>query len=328
MFFLLLALVHEISGNQELVSLFPDDYEDYQDNRAMGRDNLLARTSYTYLQQDLNLSTDHFRKIVFTDFSECIVINEDEAIKYRYHCNEGVFTVEVAACTQLQNKWVIRFDALDRLGGCINVIEHNEHKSIVTQVGKCGTKYRKENGWIFITNQLHIFRSVDDQAQDHNGYNLTCAYEEILEFEYDLSGVNEEGSFNDVTVNFFESSNFLNPLPSLNFEIGEEVFFSFTWNENNNLLNYAISRCALKDKKLKKNFPFLEGGCVNSLVGANRYNDYLLSTSEQQRFSFVAFTFPDSDNQLTLACQINYCLKTEETCGIGPRTCNTGYLIP
>ena len=72
--------VHQISGNQELVSLFPDDYEDYQDNRSMGRDNLLARTSYTYLQQDLNLSTDHFRKIVFTDFSECIVINEDEAV--------------------------------------------------------------------------------------------------------------------------------------------------------------------------------------------------------------------------------------------------------
>ena len=72
--------VQRISGNQQLVSLFPDDYEDYQDNRAMGRDNLLARTSYTYLQQDLNLSTDHFRKIVFTDFSECIVINEDEAV--------------------------------------------------------------------------------------------------------------------------------------------------------------------------------------------------------------------------------------------------------
>ncbi|CBY39588.1 unnamed protein product, partial [Oikopleura dioica] len=322
LFVLLLQILVEQTSGQALATLFPEDYENNEENRSMARDKLFSRSTYSNKQQDLDVDE---RRIVFTDYSECITINGDEAIKYRHHCNEGVFTVEVSACTQLENRWVIRFDALDRLGGCINIIEHNEEKSIITQVGKCGTEYHKEDGWIYITNQLHIFRSVDDHAQDHHGYNLTCAYEEILEFEYNLSGVNQDATYNEIAVQFFESSNFLNPLQHMNFEIGDEIFLSFFWKEDNDLLNYAINRCALKDKKLNKNFPFLEGGCLNSLVGARRYNDYLLATSERQQFSFIGFTFPESDNQLTLACQIQFCLKTEETCGVGPRTCNTGF---
>ena len=108
---------------------------------------------------------------------------------------------------------------------------------------------------------------MDDQAQDHRGYNLTCAYEEILEFEYNLGGVEQDATYNEIAVQFFESANFLNPLQNMNFEIGDEIFLSFFWKENNNLLNYAISRCALQDKKLGKFFPFLENvGAILSIL--------------------------------------------------------------
>jgi len=96
---LLQLLVEQTVSAQALADLFPEDYEsnDYEErgSRSEKSDQLpFSRQSYSNKQQDLDVDRG---KIVFTDYSECIIINGDEAIKYRHHCNEGVFTVEVSA---------------------------------------------------------------------------------------------------------------------------------------------------------------------------------------------------------------------------------------
>jgi len=83
----------------------------------------------------------------------------------------------VFSCSDLGEPWVVRFDSLDRLGGCINVVEGEGKATITTIVGKCGTEYYKENGYVFLTNRLHIFRSIEDEVFDYNSYKLSCEYE-------------------------------------------------------------------------------------------------------------------------------------------------------
>jgi len=62
-----------------LATLFPEDYENNEENRSMARDKLFSRSTYSNKQQDLDVDE---RRIVFTDYSECITINGDEAVKF------------------------------------------------------------------------------------------------------------------------------------------------------------------------------------------------------------------------------------------------------
>ena len=75
--------VEQSVSAQALADLFPEDYEsnDYEErgSRSEKSDQLpFSRQSYLNKQQDLDVDRG---KIVFTDYSECIIINGDEAVR-------------------------------------------------------------------------------------------------------------------------------------------------------------------------------------------------------------------------------------------------------
>lgn len=45
----------------------------------------------------------------------------------------------VTRCNYLDDKWIIRFEALDRLGGCINVMDKRKSATIETSIATCDT---------------------------------------------------------------------------------------------------------------------------------------------------------------------------------------------
>lgn len=117
-----------------------------------------------------------------------------------------------------------------------------------------------------MNNRLHIFRSVEDEVFDYHSYPLNCAYEEIVNFEYDLKGLSGPGSWNGLTLKFWESNEFKVEKNDYKFEIGEQIYMSFSWAEITAGFSYAIKYCAIKDKKLGTEFAITDSGCVNQLI--------------------------------------------------------------
>jgi hypothetical protein len=271
-----------------------------------------------------------FGKIDFTEFSDCKTIDSDgNQIRYRHHCDEGVFTVEVHACNDLGDPWVVRFDSLDRLGGCINILEGEGQAQITTIVGKCGTEYYKENGYVYLNNRLHIFRSVEDEVFNYNSYSLSCEYEETMTFEYDLSGVSTEMEFG-LNVRFWETAVYQHEIKNLDFQIGEQIYLSFEWYNVTAGLSYAIKECALRDKTLQEEYAMVKNGCVSTLVSADRHSQYFEKTKNSQYFEFLGFSFPNSLNFLTLKCRIKMCLNNNKGCQLAPEVasdCDAGYQL-
>lgn len=270
-------------------------------------------------------------KLSYSEYSACKALDSTHRIKYRHHCDEGVFTVEVESCNDITESYVVRFDSLDRLGGCINVIdEDNNNAMITTKVGFCGTQYYTADGWVYLTNRLHIFRSIDDEIYDYNSYPLSCEYEEMVRFEYDLQGVESLGDDNlknGMSVRFWETIAYSNEINNLDFPIGQPIYFTMDWGNYTQGLNYAIKSCALKDKRIGEEYAMLEQGCVSTLTSTDRYSNFFTKTKTKQYFTFMAFSFPDSTNMLTLSCRIKLCVNNEKDCmrDTTVETCPSGY---
>ena len=47
----------------------------------------------------------------------------------------------ILRCNYLDDKWIIRFSALDRLGGCTNVIHKRRPATIKTYISTCDTVF-------------------------------------------------------------------------------------------------------------------------------------------------------------------------------------------
>ena len=107
------------------------------------------------------------------------------------------------------------------------------------------SQYFKEDGWVHLNNRLHIFRSVEDEVFDYHSYPLNCAYEEIVNFEYDLKGLSGPGSWNGLTLKFWESNEFKVEKNDYKFEIGEQIYMSFSWADIAAGFSYAIKYCAI-----------------------------------------------------------------------------------
>merc|ERR1712062_108856 len=129
-------------------------------------------------------------------------------MQYRYYCEEGKFHVQVSPCNYLDDKWIIRFSALDRLGGCTNVIHKRRPATIKTYISTCDTVFDKtDDGYVIIENKLHVFRNIEDIIFDETTYPLSCSYKDQL--------------------------------PSRRFRVGEGVFFSLSWNKKPFKANYV-----------------------------------------------------------------------------------------
>lgn len=274
-------------------------------------------------------------KLVYSTFSNCKKIDDQgNKIRYRHHCDEGVFTVEIHSCNTFNEPWVVRFDLLDRLGGCINVLQGDDGKAVITtRVGKCGTEYFKKDGWVYLNNWLHIFRSFEDVELDKSSYQLSCQYEEMINFEYDLQGIDSDlGTHlkHGLNIHFWESSLYQKEIIKLDFEIGDPIYISFEWSDASVGLSYSIKGCSMKDKQLNQEFAIVQQGCVSSLIEADRFSNYFEKTKTAQYFQFIGFSFPKSNNYLTLSCRIQMCLQNDKVCEKGPseEDCSAGYKLP
>ena len=87
-----------------------------------------------------------------------------------------------------------------------------------------------------------------------------------MNFEYDLKGLSGPGSWNGLTLKFWESNEFKVEKNDYKFEIGEQIYMSFSWAEITAGFSYAIKYCAIKDKKLGTEFAITDSGCVNQLI--------------------------------------------------------------
>lgn len=87
-----------------------------------------------------------------------------------------------------------------------------------------------------------------------------------MNFEYDLKGLSGPGSWNGLTLKFWESNEFKVEKNDYKFEIGEQIYMSFSWADIAAGFSYAIKYCAIKDKKLGTEFAITDSGCVNQLI--------------------------------------------------------------
>ena len=79
------------------------------------------------------------------------IIVHKEDFSYKYHRKflgiKALFSVgklnfdTFLRCNYLDDKWIIRFAALDRLGGCTNVMEKRRSASISTSITTCKTVF-------------------------------------------------------------------------------------------------------------------------------------------------------------------------------------------
>merc|ERR1739848_141678 len=89
------------------------------------------RNIFTAIQesQSFQTSTRTPSKKLFNEYGDCLTLNttltDVSEVKYRYYCNEGHFYAQMKSCNYLLENWIFRFDELDRLKGCTNVIRGN-----------------------------------------------------------------------------------------------------------------------------------------------------------------------------------------------------------
>lgn len=264
----------------------------------------------------------------YSKYTRCLPMDaHGNRMQYRYYCEEGKFHVQVSPCNYLDDKWIIRFSALDRLGGCTNVIHKRRPATIKTYISTCDTVFDKtDDGYVIIENKLHVFRNIEDIIFDETTYPLSCSYKEVTEFEYDLTGVDAVGYLDqNLSLKFWTDSSYKNQLPSRRFRVGEGVFFSLSWNKKPFKANYVIQKCYWNDKTAAKSFDIIRDGCVSGVVKAEQYSAYSESVESDHKFFFKAFAFSKDSNKIAMTCQIRMCLIGEEDCNRSPTFCPSGY---
>jgi len=264
----------------------------------------------------------------YSKYTKCQKIDDNgNRIQYRYHCAQGRFFVQVSPCNYLDDKWIIRFAALDRLGGCTNVMEKRRSASISTSITTCKTVFEKKDGYVKIENNLHIFRNIEENIFDESVYPLSCSYKEISEFEYELRGVDGNGSLDsDLKLKFWTDSSYSEELQETRFRVGQGVFFSLGWKKNHPLdAHYAITKCFWNDKTEQKTYDIIRNGCVSELVNGDRHTKYAEHMDVDHKFSFNAFIFSQQSNNISMTCNVQICLPGEKDCNVGPASCPPGY---
>ena len=59
----------------------------------------------------------------------------------KYKTTQLLVKIKSLSCNYLDDKWIIRFEALDRLGGCINVMDKRKSATIETSIETCDTTF-------------------------------------------------------------------------------------------------------------------------------------------------------------------------------------------
>lgn len=267
-------------------------------------------------------------KAGYTKYTKCLDIDDKgNRVQYRYFCNQGSFFVQVSPCNYLDDKWIIRFEALDRLGGCINVMDKRKSATIETSIATCDTIFEKKNGKVKIENKLYIFRSIEDQVFDENVYPLSCSYEESSEFSFDLSKNVDGSGFldNNLQLKFWTDSNFNTELSERTWRVGQPVYFTLNWVERIFDSNFVVEDCFWNDESEAKTYHIIQDGCASSLVDAQRYTPYSESTDNYHKFEFKAFAFAHQSHKVSMTCRVKVCLADEQDCNQQSAACPSGY---
>ena len=93
------------------------------------------------MQSIRNVSTLTAMEIVFSIVIFAIRDRFLSRCHREYKISKSLAKIKFLSCNYLDDKWIIRFEALDRLGGCINVMDKRKSATIETSIETCDTTF-------------------------------------------------------------------------------------------------------------------------------------------------------------------------------------------